>query len=930
MNIRASLYALLAIGSLLSCQLLEAIHNPVLSTAKTSAHFNNVFEKIKQHGTVDFVANAKTRFAGVSKSPTFKERISTLKQHKAAQRVSRSAFQPGIDCKIPLVLIPQDTVIIDQPGYYILDCQNLDYEVNPIGFVPAIQIVSEDVTVDLNGLTIKQADPTIPFGYAIQIGYGYFPQTIEEQNFVAKNVTIKNGTIKQFTGNGILAFNNTFGTLFGDPATTELPFEDIQLRNLNVLECGLVTRDINETDLLGIPGISLFAFNEGGSFGASPTYGFKNIAVETVHVNDNAGPASAAFLINTGENVTINNSTANNTIANEFDDPGFPIPYSVAAFYVQGKNIQLFKCQGNGTQDLHAGVFSEGSQIGSFFQRSFDVYLRECQFNDTFGENSAIINVNPSNTTGWLAENCQFNNNRGGLKAGIVVGVHLSDTAPQVVTANGMKWVNCQFNNHSVNPNSLQGSFVAGYVAITATNVEFVDCQSCNIRAESPSHWAHGLLNAVVATDPLFPFGNVTSTIFKNCTVSNISSNRAVFGLGSGYGSGNRSRQALNSNLVVDNCTIENLRSFSIDPVDKIAGIMQVDLVVSEDLPDVNVLPLVNNVLIKNSRVSDVLHQPAGNSNGTPNSNSAGILLESAQNPTLLNNSVANCDKGILLTGKTGIVPNAFQLATTEGDAFAQPPVPINIGTSRVLTITVPGVATTLPANYTYRGPRLNTALTAHIEVADPTGACEPLANKLNGKIGILIADGACPSAEAIERVEAAGAIATIIINNGNQASPVFTGSRNQTKPAMTISAAAGQALLDAIAQDPTLEVTITPYFPAFENVTRGNQTIVDLVNAPRDLLYPVGDLNALGWQVGDLIKFNAHGAIIPGLVDGGTSFLIVYTPGFTENGLVQDNKIQKNRVSGIEDAKSPCTSSLFVSNNAFLQWARTCGQLSY
>ncbi len=887
--------------------------------------YADVINNLKQDGTVDAVANAKVRYAGRSKNADFTNRVSNVKKRSVEKMAARSnktsaaLFQPSLDCQIPVQLIQEDTVIIDEPGYYILDCVNLDYEVNPLGFVPAIQIVSEDVTLDLNGLTIRQADPSIPFGYAIQIGYGYFPANLAQQNFVAKNITIKNGTVKQFSGNGILAFNNTFGTLSGDPATTEAPFEDIHLYNLDVLECGVVTTNIDDTDLLGISGISFFALNDGGSFGDTPTYGFKNIVVDDVHVNDSAGPAPTAFTIFRGENVIISNTTANNTIGTEFDDPGYPIPYSVAAFYVEGKNIQMFQCQGNGTKDLHTGVFSQGAQIGSFFQGSFDFYMSECQFNDTYGENNLIINVNPSNTIGWLAENCQFNNNQGGLGAGIVCGVHLSDSVPQVTTANGMKWVNCQFNNHSVNPANTRSSLVCGYIAITATNVEFDNCQACNITSESSAHRAMGILNATGATDPLFPFGNVTSTVFRGCTVSNIVGNRGVYGLGASYVSGNRAQQSVSSNVVVENCVVSKLRSYSTDPLDKIAGIAQLDLIPSESQPDAFVLPISENFLVKNSRVSDVHHYPDRSQSEKPNTNSAGILLESVMAPTLLENSVTDCDKGILLTGTRRINPNAFQLATSEEDALANPPIPINIGTSTVLTITVPGLPNPLPANYTFLGPRLEVPLTAEVEVADPQGACSTLVNDLTGKIGIIIFEGACPIDEAIERVEAAGAIATIIINFSIQGTPVFRGIPNQTKPALSLNANEGQALLDQLDLDPNLEVTITPYFPEFVNVTRGNESVVvSLVDRARDLLYPDEDLTALGWQVGDEIQFIANGTTIAGLVDGGIYSLIVYRPGFTKNGVIQDNVIQKNRVYGIQDKKFPCTSSQFVTNNSF------------
>src|SRR4029079_14440429 len=124
----------------------------------------------------------------------------------------------------------------------------------------------------------------------------------------------------------------------------------------------------------------------------------------------------------------------------------------------------MFNCQGNGTTDLD--FTATGAQVGSFIQSCINVYIKDCQFNDTFGEADVIVNCNFSNSQNVTAENCQFNNNQGGSKApNIIAGVHMSDDPDQRTQGNGMRFINCQFNGTRVandNPGGNNVSNITG------------------------------------------------------------------------------------------------------------------------------------------------------------------------------------------------------------------------------------------------------------------------------------------------------------------------------------------------------------------------------------------------------------------------------------------------------------------------------------
>lgn len=134
--------------------------------------------------------------------------------------------------------------------------------------------------------------------------------------------------------------------------------------------------------------------------------------------------------------------------------------------------------------------------------------------------------------------------------------------------------------------------------------------------------------------------------------------------------------------------------------------------------------------------------------------------------------------------------------------------------------------------------------------------------------------------------------------------------------------------------------LTLTDPLPAatplqtFSNVTRGSSINISPVasvalpgtNIPSpgiftlyDMIFPEEDLNVLGWKAGDRILYNSNGGSnINGLVSGSTYYLVVYVPGYSERGVVQNNTVSNCSLSGFQDDKVPCTSSVWLSNTAY------------
>ena len=116
---------------------------------------------------------------------------------------------------------------IVEPGSYYLTRDLITEKSTASGSsVIVIRIISSNVTLDLNGFTIAQTNPTIfTFETGIQI------------NGFTRNVVVKNGTIKGFGYNGITGSSSTQGSIFQDLIVTG--------NGRNGIDCGDYSTFIN-------------------------------------------------------------------------------------------------------------------------------------------------------------------------------------------------------------------------------------------------------------------------------------------------------------------------------------------------------------------------------------------------------------------------------------------------------------------------------------------------------------------------------------------------------------------------------------------------------------------------------------------------------------------------------------------------------------
>ena len=554
------------------------------------------------------------------------------------------------DCKSCRVITKKDfldryckvarTVVIDKPGKYCLG-ENIKFEGEEVGQV-AIRIVADNVKLDLCCNVLQQVNTTTDVT-GIVIGDGD----------VHKNITITNGSILKFTGRGIGAFNSE--------AANGKSFEDLTFTDLTILECGTTASFVFAS------GIDLGSNGSENLWDPAVTAAYKNVIIERCNVNECIG--NGAININTGENVVLRDCQANNLLNDNVG--GFVVIYTFAYRFV-ARNLQMFSCQGNGTKSFGENF----RQTGGGLIQTFNGYLKDCQFNDSFGEYEGIVNTNLSLSQDTVYENCQFNNTTG--RGGFVNGVHLSDGTDTLSPSKGLKYINCQFNNTSRIGDDFGFQLIGGYTGLTSADVIFENCEAVGVKAGRDLGF--GFAMRVNSEDVPSHIGNISGVTFRNCVAGKIRAGRGAVGFMTYHQNQSISGEfSVNKNVTYDNCIAYDIRGASNATIPnskekEVCGIWYgAFLFVQNQLYGPS-----TNLLIKNCRISDVHAVPP---EGFPISPfSAGILTRGVSRPVLCNNSVSDCDRGILLTGTDDIAPYwIFQLAATKADALAFPPIVVDL-----------------------------------------------------------------------------------------------------------------------------------------------------------------------------------------------------------------------------------------------------------
>ncbi len=756
--------------------------------------------------------------------------------------------------------------VISCPGYYELEC---DAKYNVVdAFVPAIQIVSNDVTLDLCGHTLSQCGET-PWGYGLVIGQGYFPV---DQNAVYKNITVKNGTIRDFSGNGITAINLSFtNTNVPNPDPVNLPYEDLHFYDLNVLHNGTTTAYFDSIQGIQFDGnVFIDGFYDNTT---TPEVAFRNVVMERVHSNENfcalLNGVNCSMLA--CDNVVVRDSQFNNTEG-----------IGGSGFAVIANNVEFTDNQVNGTSDRKVISCNRFLQAASFIGNN--MLIKNSQFNDSYSECCGIraLILNGDN---FLVEDCQVNNTRAGSVFGLVAGseiVGISMFSPGLAQASGSTFVRCQSNGHGVNSDNQARGYIAGIECHSYSDVEFIDCQVCDINAEAPL-WT--VLGAFVWADG-FPNNYAKNVTFTRFQASNLSGHQAVLGIvgtTNSIGLPDTSPSDNLANMVVEDAVVEKIHSTS--ATERVAGIANCLFPFYFSGGAVNTPLPMENLFVKGCRVADVY---ADSSNPI----CAGILLESAERPVVEENTVSDCQHGILLTGtyETQLTPIGFLLVSPDSMTLIEygwqvdPDTwPVNnpitnnqlftrVATSQQVTVTPSGIyqSTNFPiediSSWT-TGDNLN----------------ELIYNVPPGGIPIQLFDpDACRN-----QVPYSGEVGATATYDGIGLVTGFNSFWTQSMVGGTITLAdSSSATITGFVDRFTLEVT---------SGLTANDPQSYVITYPND---------------GQLINGQTvYGAITPPNTT---------VPGFTNRAVVKDNTVNSCEFSGIRDNRKPCTSSLFLSNTAF------------
>ncbi len=476
------------------------------------------------------------------------------------------------------------------------------------------------------------------------------------------NIIIENTEILDTTDGGELGFGNLVGlTTIGRNIT-------IDKVNVNGTTSGVEVSDsfADNYDCFRSFDITIrdSSFNDGFGSNCVPIFLAANIGVQIFNITANNGTSTVdgvGNFIDRCNNVYCENS--------QFCD--------LKALDASGNNAQC------------AGAFIQGAGVGVIFPDQLagnNIKFVNCKFNNIFGENSPIIQgVNNSAGYNQVFEGCQFNSNRGGIGAGtgtgagIVCGLHVSDSAFQTTSGDGYKYINCQFNDHVKEEGARSSVF--GHTSITKRNILFDGCEAINITNNSNRsdvNSAYGFTADMSLFDPLPSGGNNRHITYRNCVVSDIFGQQEVIGYAFGMSDGFIRVPRLGPgevlNCIIENCIAERIHSASSSDY-IVAGIVEsYNLSRRPQDKNLRLKPKMMNLSVTGNKVIDVK-----SNKDEPSPLSAGILVESVENPILQNNIINDCDRGVLFTGTNKASRNGFRLAATKEDALADPPVFLDI-----------------------------------------------------------------------------------------------------------------------------------------------------------------------------------------------------------------------------------------------------------
>jgi len=380
-------------------------------------------------------------------------------------------------------------------------------------------------------------------------------------------------------------------------------FQEIHFEDLDILNNG--TSSAHFSICQGLE-ISTFQFPKT----------FFNVFIERCHVNSNFNvqccSAFACFTVNVSS-LTISDCTFNN-------QSGF----GAVGLYVSFSNdVIIQNSTVSGTTDAFV-IPCNRTVTGLFVEHCNGLIIRDCEVNDTHTECCSVTGLLVGSVGSATISNVNVNRVSAGQYFGVAAPSFLEGV---IVTAFGATLENVNVYDLRIDANNVVESEVRGFWGFP-DSLTFINCSVSRINIAAP--------NFSVVGFKLQQYSNVT---LKNCRVEDLSAPKGVAGI---YSDG--------SNMKVLNSVVTRLYSPSANyPVFGIGfrandqGLLVVEQI---DFADPQ-----KNFSIANNNLSDINADPE-------NPNVAAILLWGVDQSNVAENTILNCQRGILLDG-TNSVPNS-------------------------------------------------------------------------------------------------------------------------------------------------------------------------------------------------------------------------------------------------------------------------------
>ncbi len=565
----------------------------------------------------------------------------------------------------------------------------------------AITIASDDVYIDMKNYTLAQGDssPGI-IGFWLEPGY--------------ENISIVNGTVRQFEGAGIASFIDLADMFVGD--ITNVEGDGTLVTYTYQPAAGAPT--LQPGDYVNVSGVDPSQYN-----------GFSLLVESTTPTSFTVADLSTGTYVSGGE-VTVNDPENQKTLKNLLFEnltviDNCPNGISNGALAATGLSLDCY-LPNNNSRYLDTFVYSnvqiENCRInhngikGVVSKNADNIHIQNTQINNTYSEQGGIfiygLDMRSCRNLKMVDSECNYTNNGVSQVNVVTVAGTLQST-----NRNGV-FQGCQFNCTTAvgtpnPPSPFGGFFCGGFFSIQQKNMLYENCQfndtktvnwqvnngyHCSDTFPSPGNGSNKFVNCQfngLQNDGPSEFmagicyNDIDNLIVEDCQFAKYRNNYgsvspAQYPKGNTFGIYYQGSSADAANLDVYNmecCRVKNTTITDFQGDGPVAGIMFID---------VSFLPVqgeLTNVVLENNVISEMVststfHRVAGiisfgSLEGRPEakpflvknfvvdgntitdvkrtvegetSNVAGIYLDSVTNPVVTNNTIIATTNGILFT----------------------------------------------------------------------------------------------------------------------------------------------------------------------------------------------------------------------------------------------------------------------------------------